>query len=182
VSDLGKKFAEGLVDFFEILIIAVFVFVLVYLFIGQLLEVSGDSMIPNFHDKEQIIAEKLSIKFKPLQRGEIVIFRHPDEPDHLLIKRLVGLPNETIKLEDGFVYINGERLSEPYVLNGGPTPGGNKIEEGMEYKIAYDTYVFLGDNREESTDSRAWGAVPTELIVGRGLLVYYPLDSFRAIK
>ena len=99
-----------------------------------------------------------------------------------MIKRLVGLPNETIKIEDGFVYINGEKLDEPYLLNGGPTPGGNKLEESMEYKISYDSYVFLGDNREESTDSRAWGAVQNELIIGRGLLVYYPLASFRAIK
>ena len=171
-----------LLDFFEILFIGVAVFVIVYVFVGQLLEVTGDSMVPNFENKEQIIAEKISIKFKGLERGEVVIFRHPQQPDKLLIKRVIGLSGETIKINSGYVYINGNRLTEDYVKLPGTTGYGEVIKENIEYQIDKNSYVFLGDNREKSTDSRDWGAVSKDLIVGRGILVYYPINRMKLIE
>lgn len=152
-----------------------------YFFVGQLLEVTGDSMYPTFHDKEQIIAEKVSIKVKELERGEILIFEHPNEKGRLLIKRLIGLPGETIKIKNGKVYINGKELNEPY-LSDTTTEGQSFIKDGLEYKIRENTYVMMGDNRLKSTDSREWGFVDKELIVGRGVVVYYPFNRIRLIK
>ncbi|MFH1648915.1 MAG: signal peptidase I [Patescibacteria group bacterium] len=177
-----RSSANILVDFFEITFIAVTVFVVVYVFVGQLLEVTGESMLPNFEDKEQIIAEKISVKFSDLERGEVVIFRHPEQRDKLIIKRVIGLPGETIKLDSGYVYINGEKLSEDYVKEKDTTSSGQVIKEGTEYEIAENSYIFLGDNREKSTDSRDWGAVSKDLIVGRGVLVYYPVEKFRILN
>lgn len=177
-----SRTTDIVLDFFEILFISVAVFVVVYVFIGQLLEVTGESMLPNFEDKEQIIAEKVSVKFKDLERGEIVIFKHPDYPDKLLIKRVVGLPGETIKLSSGYVYINGEKLIENYTVLAGTTFGGSSIKEDVEYEINNNSYIFMGDNREKSTDSRDWGAISKDLVVGRGVLVYYPLNRIRTVK
>ena len=172
---------EILLDFFEIVFTGTAIFLVVYFFVGQLLEVTGESMYPTFHDKEQILAEKVSVKFKKLERGEIVIFKQPEKTERLLIKRVIGLPGEKIKVEDGNVYVNGQMLSEPYLPSGTYTNVDKTIQEGIEYQIPYNAYIFMGDNREKSTDSRNWGAVDQNLVLGRGILVYYPLNRSRFI-
>ena len=177
-----KNISEILLDFLEITIIGATVFLLVYLFVGQLLEVTGNSMHPTLIDKEQIVAEKISTKLKPLERGEIVIFRHPEENERLLIKRIIALPNELIRVENGLVYVNDEILTEEYLSETSPTRGNKALAEGVEYRVPVNSYVLMGDNREESSDSRSFGAVRSGLILGRALGVYYPLDSIRLIE
>lgn len=181
MNSFAKDFKNIFLDFIEITLVSAAVFILVYLFAGQLLEVTGESMLPTFQDKEQIVAERISIKFRPLERGDIVIFRHPTQPSKLLIKRVIGLPNEKIKL-DGYVEINGIRLLEPYVKSAGTTFGNTQIPEKSEYSIPPDTYVLLGDNRENSADSRQLGAISSDLILGRALMVFSPIKDFRIIK
>lgn len=176
-----KKAINTLIEFFELSLIGAVIFVIVYLFIGQLLEVSGNSMEPNFHNKEQIIAEKLVTNVK---RGDIVIFNDPTNPTDLIIKRVVGLPNETFMIKEGMVYINNEILKESYLAEGTITDLRYKknLEEGEEYKIGEDSYILLGDNREESKDSRYWGALHKDSIIGKALLIYYPFENFRLIR
>jgi signal peptidase I len=169
-------------DLLEIAIIGVTIFVLVYIFVGQLLEVTGESMEPHLHNGEQIIAEKVSMKFKPLHRGEIVIFRHPNNNERLLVKRVVGLPGETVKVSHGDVYINGTLLDEPYTLVPDSTTGGKDLVEDVAYQIPQNSYILLGDNRRESSDSRTFGPVRKELILGRVLMVYYPITHLRVIE
>jgi len=183
MARMGKRtIFDYLLDFIEILIIGATIFLLVYLFVGQLLEVTGDSMEPALSDKEQVIAEKLSTRFKPLERGEIIIFKHPEQHSRLLIKRVVGLPGEKIKIMDGQVFINDKVLTEPY-LKPGTTINGNKmIIEGSDYNINERSYILMGDNRDKSSDSRSLGAIREELIVGRAMLVYYPFNSVRLIE
>jgi len=168
-------------DFFEVVFIGIAVFVIVYIFVGQLMEVNGSSMEPNFQNKEQIIAEKVSLGFKKLQRGEVIIARQPQNPEKLLIKRVIGLPNETIKISQGKVYINEKELDEPYLPKNTTTIEDSTIKEDVIYKIPEESYIIMGDNREDSTDSRSWGAVPKDLIVGRALLVYYPLKEIKFV-
>ncbi len=177
---LIKPALKIILDIFEITLICTSVFIIMYFFVGQLLEVTGDSMYPTLHDKEQIVAEKISIKVKDLKRGEIIIFEHPNEKGKLLIKRLIGLPGETIRIEDEKVYINGSELIEPYLTNT-KTEGQSYIKEGIDYKIPDDSYILMGDNRSKSTDSREWGYVSKELIVGRGVFVYYPINRIRLV-
>ncbi len=177
-----KKFSEALLDFIEISIIGATIFILVYLFVGQLLEVSGDSMHPTLVDGEQIIAEKVSMAVKPLERDEIVIFRHPEKQDRLLIKRVIGLPGDVFRFEDGIVVLNGEPLLEPYLVDAGHTFGSDVYNNGEDYSIQDGSYLLLGDNREESADSRSFGTIKQDLILGRALLVYHPIKNFRVIE
>ena len=139
-------------------------------------------MSPNFHDKEQMLAEKLSTKFIELKRGEILIFKHPLELDRLLIKRVVGLPGETIRISNGLVYINDRVLDEPYLAPDTKTQQEQALQEGLEYKIPSDSYVVMGDNRPKSTDSREWGFLSKDLIVGRAVLVYYPTNRIKLVE
>lgn len=176
-----RNIGHMILDFIELLLISTTVFIVVYLFVGQLMEVTGDSMYPTFKDKEQLVAEKVSIKYREIERGEILIFRHPSESKYL-IKRVIGLPGETITLKNGKVYINGEIVTEEYLGKDVVTQGGKIIEENIEYQISYNAYVLMGDNRSKSTDSRDWGPVTKELILGRGILVYYPLQNLRIIR
>jgi signal peptidase I len=178
---LIKPAFKILLDFFEVTLICTFVFIIIYFFVGQLLEVTGDSMYPTFHDKEQIVAEKISVKVKDLKRGEILIFEHPFEKGRLLIKRLVGMPGEKIRIKSGKVFINGIELAEPYLAKTTVTEGQNFLKEGLEYTIRENTYVMMGDNRLKSTDSREWGFVNKESIVGRGVFVYYPFNRIRLV-
>lgn len=168
-----------LLDFFELLFTVTTIVFVVFIFVGQLLEVSGASMVPNFHDKEQLIVEKISIKFNPPKRGEVLIFKYPITKSHLVIKRVVGVPNDTVLFSQGMLYINGEKFNEPYLVSGTPTYEGAKLRDGIDYKIPENEYLMLGDNRAQSTDSRTWGFLSSNLIVGRVFVVYYPFKDFR---
>ncbi|MBN1162363.1 signal peptidase I [Patescibacteria group bacterium] len=174
-----------ILDVIELILISTTVFIVVYFFIGQLLEVSGDSMTPAFYDKERLIAEKVSVKFKEPERGDIVIFVNPNYPEvnqRLIIKRVVGLPDEVIRISEGKVYVDDQPLDETYLTDGTVTAGRDAIAEEVSYKIDKDAYVLLGDNREHSKDSREWGAIKVDRIIGRALFVYYPLGKARFVK
>jgi signal peptidase I len=182
VKRFGKIVIKNLIDLFELIIIGGAVFAFTYIFAGQLLRVTGDSMLPNFHDGEQIVAEKVTVKFENLKRGDIVIFQHPSNPDRLIIKRVIGLPGETIKLVNGQIFINGQILKEPYLTTESPTLSGNYIKDNVLYTIPTDAYIFLGDNRSNSTDSRDWGPINKNLVVGKAFLVYYPFNELGLVK
>ena len=136
-------------------------------------------MLPTFQDKEQIIVEKVSIKYKPLERGEITVVRHPDNQQVFLIKRVIGLPGETIHFNEGDVFINGEILLEPYLNENTLTWGKTYIADGESITLNEDEYVMLGDNRDNSLDSRSYGPVSKENLVGRSFVVYYPIKNIR---
>jgi len=158
------------------------VFTIVYMFIGQLYEVTGDSMLPTFKDKEQVIAEKISVNFTQLERGDIIIFKNPYEGNKLLIKRIIALPEESFQIKEARVLINNSLLPEPYLAENIVTFGKTFIKEEVGYKVPSDSYIVLGDNREQSTDSREWGYVKSENIVGKVAIVYYPLKNLRIIQ
>ncbi|KKS21975.1 MAG: Signal peptidase I [candidate division WWE3 bacterium GW2011_GWA1_41_8] len=178
---MKSNFAKTIAEIVEVGIIGLVVIFFVYLFAGQPLRVTGDSMVPNFYDGEQIIAEKISIKTGEIERGDIVIFKHPTYLDRLVIKRVVGLPNEKISLNGGRIYVDGRELIESYIPQNTSTKEGTVIMENSEYEVPQDGYILLGDNRENSTDSRNWGAIKRDLIVGKGFVIYYPLDKVRVI-
>lgn len=187
VSNLFMKYnlkviSKIMLDFFEVAFVGAAIFLLLYFFFGQFLQVIGDSMVPTFKDQEQLVAEKFSIKFSPLKRGEIAIFEHPQIADRYLIKRVVGLPGEELKIADGDIYINAEFLEESYLSNEVVTKGGPVITEGDHFIIPDDMYVMLGDNRPESSDSRDFGPIRIENIIGRVFFVYYPIQNFRFVE
>lgn len=181
IKKFKSKFLNALFDVLELVLIAAILFGIINLFVIQLLSITGDSMLPNFENNEQILAEKASIHFRDLKRGDIVIFKHPTTPQKLVIKRVVGLPKEKFLIAAGRIYINGKELSETYVKEQNSTFESNYIKEDTEVYIPEDSYILLGDNRQDSADSRGWGPIKKSGVIGKALIVYYPFDKARLI-
>ncbi|EKE00217.1 MAG: Signal peptidase I [uncultured bacterium] len=182
INKYGKILLRNVLGIAELFIIGLTVVLMVYVFAAQPLRVTGSSMLPNFFDSEQIIAEKLSVKFEAPKRGDIVICKHPNSPDKLVIKRLIGLPSETIKIKEGLVYINNNILAEPYLAPNTTTKPEKSMEEGVEYKIPEGSFMVMGDNRTNSVDSRDWGPISADYLIGKGLFIYYPLSKIGFIN
>jgi signal peptidase I len=124
------------------------------------------SMQPNLHEGEYVIVDKVSYVLHPPERGDIVVFSREGETEDL-IKRLIGLPGETIEVNDGVVYINGLPLEEPYIAPSTSAPYGAR-------KLGADEYFVMGDNRGNSRDSRIFGPIGQDSIVGRAWIIYWP--------
>src|SRR3989338_5214989 len=174
-----KRVTKSLLNLIELTVIGTAVALLVFVFLAQPLKVTGNSMLPNFTSGEQLIAEKLTVKYNDIKRGDVVIINHPSKKGVLLIKRVVGIPGEEVMLLDGDVYINGTALIESYLPTDTFTKAYGKMLEGERYSLPDKTYLLLGDNRKSSTDSREWGPVAKNNIVGKGLFVYAPINKVR---
>lgn len=169
-------------DIIQIVASAAAIFLLVYLFLIRLYEVQGTSMHPNFEDKDRLLIERVSYYFQDPQRGDVVIFRCPTNGLEY-IKRVIGLPSEKIKIEDGNITMynrghhRGKVLQEPY-LEGIETEEGEFLPEGKVVSIPENQYLVFGDNRPYSSDSRSWGLVPRGNFIGRAFFRYWPPESF----
>jgi len=139
-------------------------------------------MYPNFHDADYLLTDKISYRLGDPKREDIVIFVAPKNEDYDYIKRIVGLPGEKVSLnEDNHILINNQILSEPYLPTETKTYGGAFLEIGETIIIPEDQYFVLGDNRSHSSDSRDWGFVPRENIIGKALIRYWPLDRMGSV-
>lgn len=140
-------------------------------------------MFPNFHDKEHILTDLVSLRFNNPKRGDVVVFKAPPDPEKDFIKRVIGVPGDSVSLKDGDVYINGKLLDESvYLKPDVKTYGGSFLGDGQSITVPQDSYFVMGDNRSNSSDSRAWGFIKTGDIIGRSLLVYWPPDRVKTIK
>ena len=159
--------------------VALCVVVPVRLFVAQPFIVSGESMVPTFQNSQYLIIDELSYHFDAVQRGDVVVFRYPRDTSQFFIKRIVGLPGETVHILDSSVEItkkDGSKLSIPdtYITNHGN--GGDQT-----YTVPQGNYFVMGDNRPESSDSRVWGFLPKADIVGRVFLRLLPLTSIATL-
>lgn len=174
-------------DFAETIVLAFIIFILIDAFVAQPHIVKGGSMLPNFHTGERIFTQSVLYRFKPPQRGDVVVFRYPLAPANDFIKRVVGLPDEEIKLSQGKVIIRnvshpeGLVLSESYLPPERATESKKFLAEDVFYKIPTGNYMVLGDNRRESSDSREWGPVPLKNIIGKVFLRYWPPTALSLI-
>lgn len=155
----------------ELVLLALLIVGPIRLFVINPFIVSGSSMIPTFHNGEYLIVDEISYRFEEPKRGDVIIFRYPKDPSKFFIKRIIGLPNETVVLKNGDVTIEKEgqkplALDQSYVKN--------KSTENAKYVIADNQYFIMGDNRISSSDSRVWGPLDRDLIVGRALLRLLP--------
>jgi signal peptidase I len=173
VSSRGGALLRLLVDVVEAVLPAFVVALLINLFLAQGTYVHGQSMEPNLHTDQRLIVEKVSYKLHPPQRWDIAVIR-VDGYDIPVIKRVIGLPGETVTIRDNQVFINGLPLQETYLPDVyQPDYGPTKVPSG---------HVFvLGDNRGLSSDSRVFGVLPIENVVGRAWLSYWPLEDLRLI-
>lgn len=170
----------GLFDFLQGIVAIAAVMVMVYLFIMSPQEVSGHSMEPNFQNGDYILTNKIVYKMKDPQRGDIIIFKSPKNKDIDYIKRVIGLPGETVMLKNQKFYINGELLEERYEYNK-PVYGGSFLQEGVEITVPEDHYFVSGDNRPGSSDSREFGPVSKYDFIGQAILRYWPTNMMGLI-
>ena len=156
-------------------IIAIIIVVPIRIFIAQPFIVSGSSMYPTFEDKQYLIVDEISYRLGTPSRGDVVIFKYPGDTTKFFIKRVIGLPNETVDIKGSDVYItntehpNGFKLEQPFVQN--------ESSNEMHFEIKADEYFVMGDNRSGSFDSRAWGTVPKKLMVGKAFLRLLPFNK-----
>ena len=139
--------------------------------------IPSGSMEPTLDIRDRLLADRFSYTFKLREprRGDIMIFKFPGDPRQDFIKRVIGLPGERVKIENGTVYINGEPLNEPYIME----PPRYSMEE---IEVGKDEYFVLGDNRNRSADSHIWGLVPRKNLVGRAILIYWPINRVRILS
>jgi signal peptidase I len=177
----SSLWAEGRLLFRD-LIFALMIAALVVVFVVQPVKVEGTSMLPRLHDGERIFVNKLiyydEYRWAPkVERGDIVVFWFPDDPSKSYIKRVVGLPGDTVEVREGNVLINGSFLNETYL-----DPKENLSTRSQSPIYVKPNYYFvMGDNRDNSSDSRAWGLVPKKYIYGKALLRYWPPSAASVI-
>lgn len=168
-----RRAGAFLLDILQVVVFAVAIFLFVYLLILQPHKIKGQSMEPNFHDAEFLLTDKVTYRFNEPERGDVIVFKAPPDGKEEFIKRIIGLPGEKISVKGGSIYINDQRLDEPY-LEDKSTLGGNFLSEGQEYTVKPDEYFVLGDNRDHSFDSRFFGPIGRDKITGRAWLIYWP--------
>lgn len=167
---------ESILDFLKFAILAVLVVIPVRLFIAQPFIVSGASMVPTFESGHYLIIDEISYRFEEPKRGEVVVFRFPQETSKFLIKRVAGLPGETIEMRGNDVVIRNEEHPEGFVWQQGEI-NSSRDRGDVTLTLESDAYFVLGDNRGESADSRLWGPLKREFIVGRPLIRLFPLSE-----
>lgn len=169
-----KKFFLFVLEIVQIVAIALAIVIPVRYFLIQPFFVEGASMEPNFYNGQYLIIDEISYRLREPARGEVIVFRYPANPSQHFIKRIIGLPNETVEFEDGQIFINNEVLDESTY-----SPGAASYGE-VKYILGEDEYFVMGDNRGASSDSRQWGALPREYIVGRVWIRAWPVKTAKA--
>jgi signal peptidase I len=159
----------------QTVVITAALFFLITNFAAQGFAISGSCMEPNLHTGERVLGDKLSYRLTSPSRGDIVVFRYPVDPNRTYVKRVIGLPGETIEVRAGQVYINHKQLREPYVVR---TPHGDYGPE----TIKPGKLFVMGDYRDQSNDSRVWGELPVENIKAKAWVRYWPPTRAQVMK
>ena len=173
-------------DIIETAVVALSIFLILYLFIMQPHQVNGQSMDPTFQHGEYVMTDKLSYRFNNPQRGDVVVFKAPTSaqcPEGAgcdFIKRIIGLPGDTVEVKDNHFYLNGELLAEPYLDSSVVTKPYNYTLNGP-VMVPQNSYFVSGDNRPHSSDSRLWGPVSRDDIVGKVFFRYWPIPRIGII-
>jgi len=173
----ARKFFHVVYEFVEAFVISASVFVVVYLFLMQPHQVKGSSMFPTFKDSEYLLTDKITYKRSEPKFGDVIVFKAPTNENFDFIKRVIALPGQTVMIKDGKVFIDGKQLKENYLSNSVITNAGQFLLEGESYTVQTGEVMAFGDNREHSSDSRDWGPVPDQNIVGRVFFRYYPFNT-----
>ncbi|MFH0749815.1 MAG: signal peptidase I [Candidatus Gottesmanbacteria bacterium] len=176
-----KRLIAAFFDFMQGIVVFLAMLVMVYLFLFSPQEINGQSMFPTFYDKELLITSKIVYKLHAPKRGDVVIFKSPTNKEIDYIKRVIGLPGETILLKNSTYYINGTKLEEPYIGKDVYTSAGSFLKEGEDTTVPEGKYFVSGDNRPHSSDSREFGPIPIEDFIGQGLFRYWPANKFWVI-
>ena len=171
-SPNSQSLKQFLVDLLETIILAVVLFLAINA-VSARVRVDGFSMVPTLQDGEYVLVNRLAYRNGLPIRGDIIVFVSPQAPNLDLIKRVIGLPGDTVSIFDGEVQINDQILQEPYIA-AAPIYNG-------EWKVPEGNLFVLGDNRNDSSDSHAWGLLPIENVIGKAILIYWPIPEWNLI-
>lgn len=178
-----RKIYNFLLDTVQTLLLVFAVFFVIYIFLFRPFQVSGNSMYPTFLNKEYILTNIITLRFNKLKQGDVIVFKAPNDPEKDYIKRVIGVPNDTVMIKNGDIYVNDKLLDQSaYQPRLSKTYGGSFLKEGIAETVPADSYFVMGDNRSGSSDSREWGFVPMKSIIGKSMFVYWPLNKMEIIK
>jgi signal peptidase I len=168
-----SKARRVLIEIIETIVLALVLFFAIN-FITARIRVDGASMEPNFHDGDYVIVNRLAYQLGEIERGDVIVFPYPQNPEEDYIKRVIGLPGDRVSILGGVVYVNRQPINEPYIVS----PAFNDLAE----IIVPEGFVYvLGDNRNASSDSRNWGPLSIEDIVGKAIFRYFPFNAIGII-
>ncbi len=170
----GLQHPNMLRDLIETMVLVAIAFLVVNALIGRF-RIEQVSMQPNLHEGEYVIVDKVSYAFRQPERGEIVVLKNPNPGQPDLIKRIIGLPGETISVRGGQVFVNGQPLTEPYIKQ-------PMVSDFPAKQLPAGQYFVMGDNRNNSEDSRVFGARPVSDIVGRAWIIYWPPADWQVLS
>jgi len=180
------KITKAIIDFvMDILETVVFIgsfFIVVYLFIMQPNQVKGASMEPTFQSGDYIMTAKIAYKLKPIERGDVIVFRSPKNPDIEYIKRIIALPGDKVMIKNQQVYVNDQIINESYISAATNLWESGFLREGEPLIVPQDHLFVMGDNRPRSSDSREFGPIPISSIIGYVFYRYFPPQVAGLIK
>ncbi len=177
-----RRFFISIIEVLEVALVAVGAVFLIRNFLVQPFLVSGQSMVPNFYDGDYLLVDELTYRFRIPERGEVAVFRYPNDESTYFIKRIVGLPGERIEIRNGKIMIanttnpDGFLLNERYLTDGLVTT----VNGDSKFELGPNEYFVMGDNRSYSFDSRSWGPLGSREIIGLVRFRLWPLANFRA--
>jgi signal peptidase I len=187
MNQFSRAIGGFFLDIIETVVIALSIFLIVYLFIMQPHQVNGSSMFPTYEDGQYLLTDKISYKTGVPKRGDVIVFKAPDSagcPEGTgcdFIKRIIGLPGDLVEIKDDGVYVNNQLLTEAYLPSTTVTRAGNFTINGA-VRVPDNSYFVMGDNRNHSSDSRIWGTVNKNLIVGKVFFRYWPPQAVSLIQ
>jgi signal peptidase I len=174
-----RSTASATLSWLRDLFLSVVIAIVVILFLYQPVRVEGTSMKPTLVDEERIFINKFVYRFglADIGRGDVVVFWFPGDTSKSYIKRVIGVPGDTVEVKEGIVYVNGAKLAEAYVAEDYRDTASNPAKT-----LEPDQYFVLGDHRNSSNDSRSWGTVPRNYIYGKAVFVYWPLERLGVLR
>ncbi len=177
-----------------VVVVAVLTALAVQAWLVKPYRIPSESMLDTLRPGDRVLVNRAVYHLQDPERGDIIVFRYPHDPDMVFIKRVVGVPGDVLEARDGRLCVNGRELEEPYVHRTGGRTDPTVAQEAIAgstlhdpwslaepYRVPNGTYFVMGDNRVDSDDSRDWGTVPRAAIVGEGLATYWPLSRLRAL-
>ena len=166
------SFGRFLIEMIQTVVIALVLYLLIDTVVARV-RIENVSMQPTLNPGEFVLVDKLGYRLGDIKHGEIIVFHYPPNPEEDYIKRVVGVPGDIVEIDHGAVIVNGSQLNEPYI-SAPPLYNGS-------WEVSANTIFVLGDNRNQSSDSHSWGFVPIPNVVGRAIVIYWPLSELKIL-
>ncbi|HAF17192.1 MAG: signal peptidase I [Thermacetogeniaceae bacterium] len=162
-------------DILQAVVLAIILATVIRVWLLEPFFIPSPSMEPTLFPGDRIIVNKIGYKFREPERGDVIVFHYPLDPERDFVKRVIAFEGETIEIRNNYVYIDGQRLEEPYIPD-------VVIGDFEPVRVPKGHYFVMGDNRNNSEDSREWGPLDKDLLIGKAIFIYWPFSRFGAIE